>query len=142
MGTSTREIQLKMQIRIRAGDDKPLEWFMIEMQGDLESRTKERLEGKLIGDLYFNKEGVPIMIIGHHILYGKVQVLDKPLVTLKKKQPEASSMTEKQGGEEELMDLDREMEVKTEYEVKSIIRKKIIFKTRPKPIIANVAKTV
>lgn len=30
----------------------------------------------------------------------------------------------------------------TEYHVRAIIRKKIIFKTRPKPIIANVAKQV
>ena len=28
----------------------------------------------------------------------------------------------------------------TEYVVRSIIRKKLIFKTRPKPIIANVPK--
>merc|ERR1719431_2011588 len=71
------------------------------------------------------------MIIGHHILYGKVQVLDKPLVTIKKKQPESCSMLVPPGGggEEEMMDLDSEMEAKTEYEVKSIIRKKIIFKT-------------
>ena len=33
---------------------------------------------------------------------------------------------------EELMDLDEEMEVKVEYRVKSIIKKKIIFKNRPK----------
>ena len=30
----------------------------------------------------------------------------------------------------------------TEYVVQSIIRKKLVFKTRPKPIIANVAKKI
>lgn len=30
----------------------------------------------------------------------------------------------------------------TEYRVQAIVRKKLIFKTRPKPIIANVAKAV
>lgn len=30
----------------------------------------------------------------------------------------------------------------TEYRVRAIVRKKLIFKTRPKPIIANVAKAV
>lgn len=30
----------------------------------------------------------------------------------------------------------------TEYRVRAIVRKKLIFKTRPKPIIANVAKSV
>lgn len=31
---------------------------------------------------------------------------------------------------------------KTEYTVQAVITKKLIFKSRPKPIIANVAKTV
>ena len=61
-----------MQILMRKGEGETPEWFVIEMQGDLESRNKEHLEGKFIGDLHYNKEGVPIMIIGHHILYGKV----------------------------------------------------------------------
>ena len=43
---------------------------------------------------------------------------------------------------EELMDLDEEMETKVEYRVKAIIKKKIIFKNRPKPIIANLPKPV
>ena len=30
----------------------------------------------------------------------------------------------------------------TEYVVRSIIRKKLVFKTRPKPIIANVPKKI
>ena len=39
---------------------------------------------------------------------------------------------------EGLMDMDAAME--THYEVRAIIRKKLIFKARPKPIIANVPK--
>lgn len=31
---------------------------------------------------------------------------------------------------------------KTEYYVKAIVKRKIVFKSRPKPIIANVAKKV
>ena len=31
-------------------------------------------------------------------------------------------------------------ETSTNYEVQSVIRKKLLFKTRPKPIIANVPK--
>ena len=41
---------------------------------------------------------------------------------------------------EGLMDMDAAME--THYEVRAIIRKKLIFKARPKPIIANVPKKV
>jgi len=124
-----------MQFFVKSGHDTPQEMFIIEMQGDLESRNKEHLEGKFIGDLHYTKEGTPIMIIGHHILYGKVVTLEKPLVTLEKLQvsPDGDSYLNGQKDSEEMMDLDEA--TKTEYRVKSIIRKKLIFKTRPKPII-------
>merc|ERR1719266_2117274 len=77
------------------------------------------------------------MIIGHHILYGKIQSLERPLVSVEKVET-GSDLKRNEG--EELMDLDEEMEVKVEYRVKSIIKKKIIFKNRPKPIIANLPK--
>jgi chromosome transmission fidelity protein 8 len=130
-----------MQLLVKkAGAEETPEWFMIEMQGDLESRNKERpVDGQFIGDLHFTKEGVPIMIIGHHILYGKVQDLDRPMVAARKTEKRTSS---KISDEDELMDLEAELETNIEYTVQSVIRKKIIFKTRPKPIIANLPKSV
>jgi len=129
----------KMQFFVKkAGNSTPQEMFIIEMQGDLESRNKEHLEGKFIGDLHYTKDGTPIMIIGHHILYGKAVVLDKPLVTLEKLQvPKdgSDSLISGKNDDDEMMDLDAELETKTEYRVQSIIRKKLVFKTRPKPII-------
>merc|ERR1719394_2389971 len=79
------------------------------------------------------------MIIGHHILYGKVQNLEKPLVSVERVERGEEGKA-KEG--EELMDLDEEMETKVEYRVRAIIKKKIIFKNRPKPIIANLPKPV
>ena len=69
------------------------------------------------------------MIIGHHILYGKVQDLEKPLVAIEKVE------VEKELDQEEMMDMDQHLEMTTEFRVKSVIKKKLIFKTRPKPII-------
>ena len=120
-----------MQIQVSSGvGNTPTESFMIEMQGDLESRNKEQLEGKFIGDLHYTKDGTPIMIIGHHILYGKVVDMEKPMVTLEKTQ--ANTALRDDG---EMMEVDDHLEPRTEYRVKSIINKKLIFKTRPKPII-------
>lgn len=38
--------------------------------------------------------------------------------------------------------IEHKSQTTTEYRVRAIVRKKLIFKTRPKPIIANVAKAV
>ena len=65
--------------------------------------------------------------------------MDKPLVSVERVE-RGGEVKVKEG--EELMDLDEEMETKVEYRVRSIIKKKIIFKNRPKPIIANLPKPV
>ncbi|KAL5235156.1 hypothetical protein ACI65C_002566 [Semiaphis heraclei] len=91
----------------------PPEWAALEMQGELETRRHTPLENQYVGDLFATvQDGVPILIIGHHILYGKMQTFEKPLAVMKKK-PEAD-----------------------EYVVEAIVTKKLLFKNRPKPIIA------
>lgn len=93
----------------------PPEWAAIELQGELESRHQTSLECQYVGDLFATiKDNVPILIIGHHILYGKMQTFDKPLAVMKKKE-----------------DAD-------EYLIEAIVSRKLLFKNRPKPIVANV----
>lgn len=38
--------------------------------------------------------------------------------------------------------IENKLEINTEYCIRGIVKKKLIFKSRPKPIIANIAKTV
>lgn len=100
------------------GFSSPSEWAAIEVQGELESRHHAPLECQYIGDLFATiKDNIPILIIGHHILYGKMLTFDKPIAVIKKNQSAE------------------------EYIVEAIITKKLLFKNRPKPIIANVNKS-
>ena len=58
---------------------------MIELQGDLETKSQAAsLSGKFIGDLHYTKKGVPILIVGHHVLYGKVVEMEKPMLAMTK----------------------------------------------------------
>ena len=145
------------------------DWAIIEMQGDLESRIGDiQLEGKFVGDLHFTKAGqIPVLIIGHHILYGKVVKLEKPLVIMEKCQKQIvkeeeikesldrvnacgdeASNIQNQATDMEIDDMtntsaaDGVEKHGTVYNVRAIIRKKLLFKSRPKPIIANVPKKI
>ncbi|XP_053679493.1 chromosome transmission fidelity protein 8 homolog [Anopheles nili] len=145
------------------------EWSIVELQGDLDVRGERIMAGQFIGDLLYNKYGQPILIIGHHILQGRLQKIDKPLLVLEK-----CDLNSPDGVEEETMldisqltqtqsqDLDstahsvtsnrtildstvaieHKVVPKVEYRVRAVVRNKVLFKARPKPIIANVSKTV
>jgi chromosome transmission fidelity protein 8 len=77
--------------------------------------------------LFLCEQDVPVLIIGHHILYGKVLSLEKPFAVCVKQTTQDSQM-------------EHDGHNQTEYTVQAIIKKKILFKSRPKPIIANVPK--
>ncbi|XP_033219972.1 chromosome transmission fidelity protein 8 homolog [Belonocnema kinseyi] len=116
-----------MIIPIRRDANGVAEWAMIELHGDL----KESPEFKTkihIGDLCYNKSGTATLIIGNHILSGKETSMDKPIAVLEKKIHSENSTDN--------IDCD------TDYTVIAIIRKKLLFKGRPKPITVNVPKSV
>uniref|UniRef100_A0AAG5DNA6 Chromosome transmission fidelity protein 8 n=1 Tax=Anopheles atroparvus TaxID=41427 RepID=A0AAG5DNA6_ANOAO len=147
------------------------EWCIVELQGDLEVRGERVMAGQFIGDLLYNKYGQPILIIGHHILHGRLQKIDKPLLVVEKRDLRAdghgddetmldiSQVVTTQGDEQEIdstaqsiasnrtvldstVAIEHKVVPKVEYLVRAVVRNKVLFKARPKPIIANVAKTV
>ncbi|XP_056643922.1 chromosome transmission fidelity protein 8 homolog [Diorhabda sublineata] len=104
-----------MPILLKASKPLSDEWSIIELQGDLKSHSESNFEGQFIGDLQYTKTGIPILIIGHHLIYGKETKIEKPFALIEK----------------------QEVDGKIEFVVKAIIKNKIIFKTRPKPIVAK-----
>jgi len=127
-----------MQFFIKCPEGQKDEWAVIEMQGDLESRIGDMsLGGKFVGDLHYDTaKHTPILIIGHHILHGKIVDCERPLVAIEKKSCPVPHQDQMDVDEDDAL----RTNTSTEYVVRSIIRKKFIFKTRPKPIIANVPK--
>ena len=85
-------------------------WGLVELQGSVDCPPNVKVQGAHIGDLHIDKSGTPQLVVGHHILSGKIQKLDKPFCVMTKSGDKC-------------------------WVVNSIIEEKFIFKTRPKPII-------
>lgn len=114
-----------MQILIRLSNPCE-EWYIVELQGILETKDGLSLSNLWIGDLHFDTDGRPQMIIGHHLLSGSFVKLEKPLAVMKKKTGSVVSAEE--------MDCD---ETQTSYEIIALVKKKLLFKDRPKPIVSK-----
>ncbi|CRK97232.1 CLUMA_CG010628, isoform A [Clunio marinus] len=145
--------RFKMPIIIKSsGFGKIQEFMMIELQGDLQSRHAGVVDcsEKFVGDVIYNKYGHPILIIGHHILFGKEVQLNKPFAVIEKKSIEKKNIENDVGepnpsssllGESLILDstinIENRTKVETEYHVVALIKKKLVFNQRPRPIIST-----
>uniref|UniRef100_A0ACB8EAW6 Uncharacterized protein n=2 Tax=Sphaerodactylus townsendi TaxID=933632 RepID=A0ACB8EAW6_9SAUR len=107
-----------VQLRLCRAGGGLAEWVLVELQGHVEARDGAGLAGRLLGDLHFTCQGRPVLLLGHHVLYGKAVRLEKPLAVLTKagQDPHAH------------------------YVARALVREKLLFKTRPKPIITHLPK--
>ncbi|CAA7059625.1 unnamed protein product [Microthlaspi erraticum] len=116
---------MEIRVKCECGEEECSEWTIVELQGVVE--TQSSFQGSLqnleIGRLCHtnSSQETYTFTVGYHELIGSKVILKKPLLVLKKLQ----KCTDDLSGKE------------TELQVVGIIRTKILFKTRPKPLMSG-----
>ncbi|KAF8896082.1 chromosome transmission fidelity protein 8 [Infundibulicybe gibba] len=118
------------------------ELVLIELQGTLEVECTDPAErdGRLIGTLCLDTPGKPTLRIGHHLLEGKVASLPKPLAVLVRAGMDAEGESMSMEWEADTQAQAQEQaqtQVQVGWDVVAIVKKKIVFSTRPMPIVGR-----
>ena len=113
-------------------DEAAKEWCLLEFQGDLircGGAGALDLRDVDIGTLRFGQSGALTLRIGTHVLTGRVQTLPKPLAIMRKDEMEnvRNGMTDGR---------DEAAGARIQYEVVGIARTRVVFASRPKPVLA------
>ena len=99
---------------------------MIELQGDLIKKT-EAFDNQKLGDLEV-RDGTPFLTIGIHELEGEFVTLKKPFVVLDPQQEEDETVITCRG-----------VECRSKFTVAGVIRRKVLFKLRPRVLVQRAA---
>eukprot|EP00300_Choanocystis_sp_HF-7_P003340 c12553_g1_i2.p1 GENE.c12553_g1_i2~~c12553_g1_i2.p1 ORF type:complete len:118 (+),score=13.72 c12553_g1_i2:45-356(+) len=102
-----------VMIRLVSDGSGNKEWVVFELQGTIESTDKSQPLSTL-GTLSLAQPDTPMLTVGHHQLLGKVVALKKPLVVCESAPAQESR----------------------ELRVIGVVRKKFLFKTRPRPVVS------
>ncbi|KAI8984809.1 Ctf8-domain-containing protein [Trametes punicea] len=113
------------------------ELLLIELQGalEVEGDRDSQLVGKLRVDPTTTK---PTLLIGHHLLEGKLVNLSKPLAVLKRHD-------DAQTTPEDAMPLDPDGPPRApsgavkSWDVIAVVKRKMVFSKRPMPIVGKLA---
>ncbi|KAA1476227.1 hypothetical protein DENSPDRAFT_843128 [Dentipellis sp. KUC8613] len=110
------------------------ELVLIELQGSLEVEGDKH--GKSVGKLTIpdDDKSKPTLLIGYHLIEGKITNLPKPLAVLHRVSPSSLEPSD-------AMDIDFETpsvppsQPPPTYTIRAIVRKKLVFSKRPMPMV-------
>ncbi|KAH7930158.1 hypothetical protein BV22DRAFT_1028663 [Leucogyrophana mollusca] len=117
----------------RLGND---ELCLIELQGSLDVECNESCDrdGRLVGKLNVDNPDKPTLLIGHHLLEGKIANLPKPLGVLQRNTGSQDSEVVPDAQEKPRGEPRADLNVSTGWTIKAVVKKKIVFSKRPMPI--------
>ncbi|KAI0955683.1 hypothetical protein AcV7_006281 [Taiwanofungus camphoratus] len=117
------------------------ELVLIELQGSLEVEGDRRGQtvGKLRIDDATNK---PTILIGHHLLEGKLVNLPKPIAVLHRSSKlESCTFSARTSDEDVLMNNNNEetqpKQQQVEWDLIAIVKRKMVFSRRPMPMVGK-----
>ncbi|KXN91642.1 hypothetical protein AN958_12494 [Leucoagaricus sp. SymC.cos] len=120
------------------------EVVLIELQGALEVEAAQSSDknGKFVGKLTINENGreKPTLLIGHHLLEGKIASLNKPLAILTRSATNVNSSSTI-ASSTDLLKPELKGRVtptpRVQWKVMGIVKRKIVFAKRPMPIVGQ-----
>ncbi|ETN82023.1 Ctf8 [Necator americanus] len=95
--------------------------MMIEMQGTIENSGKP-LSDEVLGSLSWRRDdNEALLLVGHHLLEGKVSELEKPFLVVRPTPGE---------------DIHTKQRTMT---IDAVIKRRLVFKNRPKPLVTQLS---
>ncbi|KAK7033445.1 Ctf8-domain-containing protein [Favolaschia claudopus] len=113
------------------------ELVLIELQGafEVECTNDRERDGRLVGKLTIDDAAKrPTLMVGHHLLEGKVAQLPKPLAVIQRVKADSDAMDCDTGEEQKFGD-----GTTVSWDAIAIIKRKIVFSKRPMPIVGRPA---
>lgn len=113
-----------MYIQLETSDSDLPEWVFVELQGELVFRQGSHVQGLDIGKLE-EDNGNFSLTIGNNRLKGKLKALPKPMIVTRR--AKADAVTDGEASSATL-------------QIAAIVRRKLVFNSRPFPIIERAYK--
>ncbi|OCH84087.1 hypothetical protein OBBRIDRAFT_742189 [Obba rivulosa] len=104
------------------------ELVLIDLQGFLDVEGDK--QGQAIGKLRVDDGTKPTLLIGHHLLEGKLVNLPKPLAVMRR-----ASVTD---AEDMTGHGSPERSASTSWNIVAVVKRKMVFSTRPMPMVGRV----
>ncbi|KAI0666076.1 Ctf8-domain-containing protein [Trametes maxima] len=117
------------------------ELVLVELQGALEVEGSK--DSQLVGKLRVDPETKkPTLLIGHHLLEGKLMNLPKPLAVLHRKDHGSPSSEDAMVVDNDDPEYERpKLEATKSWDIVAVVKRKMVFSKRPMPMVGKTSST-